>query len=110
VATRLAVALLCASLMWLTACGGFAFFAGTSPGFSRVIVVSGTCTSVQLVNIIGPGGGFILVTAVTFFGTGFSNTLNFCGDISGQFPLNRTMTVNYTNGSSCATPVSVVIH
>jgi hypothetical protein len=107
--TRLIVAVVCASLVWLTSCGGAAFLVGTSPGFSGVVVATGTCTSVQIVNTVGPGGGFILVTVVTLFGSGFSSSLNFCGDVSGRFPLNRSLTVNYTNGSGCATPVSILI-
>jgi hypothetical protein len=95
--------------MCLTACGGFVAFVGTSPGFSGVIIASGTCTGVQIVNIIGPGGGFVTVTAVTLFSSGFSHTLNFCGDVSGRFPLNRSLSINYRNGSGCATLVSVVL-
>lgn len=109
VSSRLIVVFVCVSLLWLASCSGFVAFVGTSPGFSGVVIFTGTCTSVQVLNIVGPNGGFVLVTAVTFFGSGFSQTLNFCGDVSARFPLNRSLTVNYTNGASCATPVSITV-
>lgn len=106
--TPVAIVLICVSLMGLNGCGGVVFFAGTSLGVAHVVVISGTCTSVQIANVPGGNGGFIVITEVTFLNNGLFNTLNFCGDISNRFPLNQFMTVNFNNGPTCATPVSIV--
>ncbi len=102
--TALALAL----VMLLSGCGGGTFIFTSGPEGSSFIVVSGTCSSVQTVQIVA-NGGFILVTSITLLSNGISNTLNFCGDVTGQFPVNSFLTVKYTNGPSCATPTSVVV-
>lgn len=104
--TRTALAL--ALVMLLSGCGGGTFIFTSGPEGSTFIVVSGTCSSVQTVHIVA-NGGFILVTTVTVLSNGISNTLNFCGDVAGQFPLNSFLTIRFTNGPSCATPASVAV-
>lgn len=70
--------------------------------------ITGTVSFVE-VNTVISGGTSFEVTLVTFVQNGFSSSLNFCGDQSRQFPLNQTVTTNFTPGQSCATVVIVII-
>ena len=92
----------------LSGCGGGTFLFTTGPEGTSFIVVSGTCTSVQTISVVG-NGGLILVTSVTLFSDGLSRTFSFCGNSAGQFPVNSFLTISFTNGPSCATPASVVV-
>lgn len=92
----------------MSGCGGGTLFLTTGPEGTSFVVVSGTCTSVQTLNIVG-NGGFILVTSVTLISNGISSAFNFCGDVTGQFPVNSFLTIRFTNGPTCATPGSIVI-
>ena len=91
-------------------CGGGTFFVSFGPDGGNILFISGFCTSVQVGNIPGPNGGFITITAVTLFDHGFNQSLNFCGNIPTMFPVNSTLEVRYTTGTSCATPVSIAVH
>lgn len=103
--TRRIVALFSLALLLLSAgCGTGAFFIGTGTLGPNIIIASGTCTGVQLVNVVGPGGGFITVTSVTLFNNGFSSNFDFCGNLVNQFTLNVFLTIHFTNGPGCATP------
>jgi hypothetical protein len=103
----------CASLLivvlavLLDGCGGVVFFIGTGPN-QTTLIVSGTCTSVQLVNIVGTDGVLVTATSVTLFDRGTSRTFQFCGDVGSQFPINSFVTVHYTNASSCLVPTVVL--
>jgi hypothetical protein len=107
-AMRRIVALFSLALLLLSAgCGTGAFFVGTGTHGPNIIIVSGTCTGVQLVNVVGPGGGFITITSVTLFNNGFSSNFDFCGNLVNQFALNAFFTIHFTNGSGCATPSAI---
>lgn len=104
-AMRRIVALFCLVPLVLSAgCGNGAFFIGTGTHGANIIIATGTCTGVQLVNVVGPGGGFITVTSVTLFNNGFSWNFDFCGNLVNQFTLNAFITIHFTNGPGCATP------
>ncbi|HYG99103.1 MAG TPA: hypothetical protein VD837_08225 [Terriglobales bacterium] len=96
-------------ITFLTACGGGIFFVSTGTDGTNVIVASGTCTTVQLSNVIGPDGGFVVVTAVTLLNNGVSTGFNFCGNQVSQFAVNSLVTVHFTNGPTCATPTAILI-
>jgi hypothetical protein len=107
-ARRMVTAAVVAFTLALSGCGGGTFLFTTGPNGSNFIVVSGTCTSVQTVNVVG-NSGFILVTSVTLISNGMSSSFNFCGNVTGQFPLNSFLTIRFTNGPACAMPASIVI-
>jgi hypothetical protein len=96
-------------LSGLSSCGGVVFFVGTSPPGPNIIAVTGTCTNVHVVSMVGKDGGFVTVTVVTLFINGGSSTFNFCGDISSRFPLNSVVTVNFTSGTPCAAATSISV-
>jgi hypothetical protein len=75
---------------------------------SRQSSISGTVSFVELNTVIS-GGTSIEVTFVTFLQNGISSSMNFCGDQSSQFPLNQTVTTNFSPGQPCSTLVIVVI-
>jgi hypothetical protein len=103
---RLLAALLAGCLACLCAsCGNVFIGGGFQPHQSSI---SGTVSFVELNTVIS-GGTSIEVTFVTFLQNGISSSMNFCGDQSGQFPLNQTVTTNFTPGQPCATLVIVVI-
>ena len=89
-------------------CGGGTFLIGTGSNGTSIIAVSGTCIDVHVSTIVGNDGQLITITVVTLFNNGRSNSLNFCGNIVDQFILNAPATVNFTTGSPCATPTSIV--
>lgn len=102
---RRIVALSCLVLIILsTGCGTTAFFVSAGGNGANIIIVSGTCTGVQLLSIVGPNGAFITVTSVTLFNNGLNSNFNFCGNLVSQFAINTFTTVHFTNGSGCATP------
>lgn len=108
---RRILALFCILLILsgLSSCGGLVLFVGTSPHGPNIIAVTGTCIGVQVVSMVGNGGGFVTVTVVTLSIDGRSSTFNFCGNMADRFPLNSLVTVNFTNGAPCAATTSIVI-
>ncbi len=86
-------------------CGNVFVGGAIHPGFSTI---NGTVSFVELNTIISNGVA-IEVTVVGFLQNGVSSSLSFCGDQSNQFPLNQTVTTNFTPGQACATLVVVVI-
>jgi hypothetical protein len=88
-------------------CGGGILFISTGDNGTGILAISGTVTIVNVTVIASGGGTQTTVTVVTFIGNGASTTMNFCGDISNQFPLNSFADVRYTQGTPCATVVSV---
>ncbi len=66
-------------------------------------VVSGTVSIVHLTII----DGNVQVTAVTLINSGSAQTINFCGNVVSQFPVNTLVTVTFTQTSSCNTVVKL---
>ncbi len=64
--------------------------------------------SVSIVQVTTANNG--LVTMVTLIlqspQTGLAETLPFCGNVAGQFPVNGLMTVSFTQGQTCSNVVS----
>lgn len=92
-----------------TGCGGGVFFITHGSGGTNVLFVSGICSTVQLMTIVGPGGNLIVVTAVTLISNGGASTTNFCGNVVDQFPLNSSLNVQFTNHAGCATATSIAV-
>lgn len=63
---------------------------------------------VSIVQVTTANNG--LVTMVTLIlqspQTGLTETLPFCGNVAGQFPVNGLMTVSFTQGQTCSNVVS----
>jgi Flp pilus assembly protein TadG len=93
--------LVIAFLLLSVGCG--AVFVGGA--ISTGSTFQGTVSVVGLTQL----NGSTQVTAVTFLQNGFSSTMNFCGDQTGQFPLTQTVQVNFNPGLPCATILLVVI-
>lgn len=90
-------------------CGGGTLFIDTGPNGTTVVAVSGTCIGVHITTILGSDGKWITITVVTLITDGRTNNFNFCGDVADHFPLNSSLTVNFTTGTTCATPTSIVL-
>ena len=103
---RLLVVLLvaCLTSLWAS-CGNVFVGGGFQPGQSSL---TGAVSFVE-VNTVVWDGASIEVTLVSFLQEGFSSSLTFCGDQSGQFPIDQTVTMNFTPGQPCATLVTVFI-
>jgi len=71
--------------------------------------ISGTVSLVQLSSVVTGDGTTVVVTFVTFFQTGGSTTVGFCGDQRTQFPMDQFIRANFTPGQSCASIVEIVI-
>ena len=94
---RLAVAVLFLALVvGSLSCGGGTFFISTNGHDVTFLSVSGTVTIVRL-TITSDGQ----VTVVTLVNSGDAQTLNFCGNMVGQFPTNTFVTVNFTHNGGC---------
>lgn len=103
---RLLAVSLVACLTCLSAnCGNVFIGGGFHPTQSSI---TGTVSFVE-VNTVISGGTSFEITFVTFVQSGFSSSLNFCGNQSSQFPINQTVTTNFTPGQPCATLVIVFI-
>ncbi|HKD00788.1 MAG TPA: hypothetical protein VKB77_00075 [Terriglobales bacterium] len=72
-----------------------------------VSTITGTVSFIEVNSVISNGSA-IQVTFVTFLANGTMSSIGFCGDQSNQFPLNQTVTMNFTPGQPCATLVVVV--
>ena len=70
--------------------------------------VSGTVSAVEL-NIVSDNGTSVSVTLVTFLQSGMSNSMNFCGDQRGLFPLEQFVSASFTMTPACASIVQVSI-
>jgi hypothetical protein len=87
------------ALLLATACGDVSV-----RGAIGTSTFQGTVSSVQVQ--VNGGTQF---TLVTFEQNGSPVTFSFCGDQTGLFDVNQTVTVNFNPGLTCATVVSVVI-
>jgi len=47
------------------------------------------------------------LTIVTLIDTGNANTLNFCGDQRGSFPMNQMVNASFSPGTNCDSLISV---
>ena len=76
---------------------------------SDFVTVSGFVSGVQVGNVPGAGGTLIVVTLVTLQQTLGFTTTSFCGNVSGQFPMNSFAQVSFKPGQPCSTIVVIVI-
>ena len=88
----------------LASCAGVTSFAAKSD----FPAVSGTVSSVHL-SVVSDGATSIQVTIVTLQNNGFPNQFTFCGDHSGQFPMNTSVTVNFNPGQNCNQIIVVIV-
>ena len=93
-------------VLTLPGCGNI-FIRGALPAGSST--VSGSISVVQLSAVIGENGTTVQVTFVTFFQSGISSTVGFCGDQRSQFPMQQSVRADFNPGTPCASIVTVVI-
>ena len=55
----------------------------------------------------GVDSGGVSITVITLTASGTDHTLNFCGDQTELFPINREVRVNFKPGTPCASVLSV---
>jgi hypothetical protein len=71
------------------------------------VSLTGFVSTVQVTGSVGSP-----LTLVTFIlpapQNGLAETLTFCGDVAGQFGVNGTMTVSFSQGQGCATVISAM--
>ncbi len=102
--------LLGVSCVLLSGCGGVSVSAFSDPGVAGTSFASGTVSIVQLTFASDGNGNSITVTAVTLLQNRSAQDLTFCGSQVTRFPINASVTVNYTPGSTCSTLTSVTVH
>ena len=102
----LSIVLICSFSLLSTGCGNVFVGGAINPGFSTV---SGTVSFIQVTSVIDGNGSTIQVTFVTFFQSGSSSTVGFCGDQSTQFPMNQTVRADFNPGQNCSTIIVIVI-
>ena len=71
--------------------------------------IHGSVTSVTVSSVMNGTGGTTQVTFVTFLQNAVPTTVDFCGNQAPQFPLSRTVNVNFNPGQFCAVIVTVVV-
>jgi len=80
------------------------------PGAGQ-LMISGFVSAIQIATVGTMMGPSSVVTMVTFIPqmpqSGTLGTVTFCGDVSSDFVLNTFASVNFTQGQSCSTIVSV---
>jgi hypothetical protein len=86
-------------------CGGVVFFVSTDGHNVSVFSASGTVSIVQLT--VSNGNQF---TVVTLFNTTGAQTFNFCGNVVNRFPMNASVTVNFTNRNGCSSINTIIIN
>ncbi len=86
-------------------CGGTTFFFFSSGHSATFASISGTVSIVQLTT----GTGGTVITAVTLLTGANAQTVNFCGNVVGQFPVNTFVTVHFNQATPCSTIVEVII-
>ena len=91
----------------LVGCDGVAFFATFQP-YGSTVTVSGVVSIVQITTIQG-STGVTTVTVVTFVQPGTAFTVNFCGNLGGQFPVSTFTTVTFTQGPACGSVVTILV-
>ncbi len=86
-------------IVGLVSCSGVAVFATFQP-YGTIVTVSGVVSIVQLTSIQG-SVGITTITVVTFVQPGTASTINFCGNLGSQFPVNTFATVTFTQSQGC---------
>ena len=76
----------------------------SSPGTASI---GGTVSLVHVTVMSDANGTSVTVTAVTLVSAGVPLNAAFCGDHSGDFPLQSNVTATFTPGATCSTLVSV---
>ena len=101
--------LLVAFVAWgMVSCGSVTFVSGFQP--KAVSTVNGFVSVIQFSTIRDGNGTAISVTAVTFEQNTFAfSTVTFCGNLGNQFLLNTFTTVDFNQGSSCATALKITV-
>lgn len=92
----------------LSGCSGVVIF-GAIPS-NTPLTVSGFVSIVQVTTIGSSSTVTTVVTAVTFLPfaqSGTASTVSFCGNVGNQFLLNTFTTVQFSQGPSCATIISM---
>ena len=94
------VTLIAALLVTTVSCGDI---------FVRGAINTGTQSANGIVSIVhlGVDSGGVSITIITLTGSGLDHTLNFCGDQTALFPVDREVSVNFKPGSPCASVLSV---
>jgi hypothetical protein len=69
--------------------------------------VDGVVSFVHFTVIDDVNGTSVTVTAVTLVSTGIPMNFAFCGDHSGEFPMNAMVKTTFNPGATCSTLVSV---
>lgn len=104
---RCLASLLVVSCILPSGCGGWSVSAFSDPGAAGTSFASGTVSIVQLTYASDGNGNSITVTAVTLLQNRSAQDLTFCGSQVSQFPINASVSVNYTPGATCSTLISV---
>ena len=97
------------SCVLLSGCGGVSVSAFSDLGAAGTSSASGTVSIVQLTFASDGNGNSITVTVVTLLQNRSAQDLTFCGSQVSQFPINATVTVNYTPGTTCSTLAFVTV-
>lgn len=95
------------ALVGSVGCNGVAVFATFQP-YGSTLTVSGVVSIVQITTIQG-STGVTTVTVVTFVQPGTASTINFCGNLGSQFPVNTFTTVTFTQGPACGSVVTILV-
>ena len=103
VACFLLCSLVCASVC---GCGALRIQGVLAPG---VETVSGFVSGVQLITVAS-NATTIQVTVVTLQQTLGFTTMNFCGNVVAQFPMNSFVQVSFNPGQPCSTIVVIEIN
>ncbi len=90
----------------LTGCGGTVFQVNTLP--ANAVTFTGFVSIVRLTAIVDANGSLVNVTVVTLQQSGPAQTFTFCGQQSGQFPLDQTLRVSFVPANPCANLIAVV--
>lgn len=94
-------------IVGLVGCSGVAVFATFQP-YGSTVTISGIVSIVQITSIQG-STGITTVTVVTFVQPGTASTINFCGNLGNQFPVNTFATVTFTQSQGCGNVVTVLL-
>jgi hypothetical protein len=98
--------LLAVLLIGLVGCSGFVFVSN--------LPATGATSAIGFVSIVQFGsvvhnGAVVSVTFVTLLHSGSASNFTFCGNMAGQFPVNKNVRVDFTPGSPCSSAQTVVV-
>jgi hypothetical protein len=93
-------------LIFLSGCGG-GHFQGTFRPSSPLFSITGFVTFVEFTTVLNSP---IAVTTITFLPEfGPVTTVIFCGDLTQQLFVDDFATVNFTQGPTCATALTILV-